>query len=342
MAGDRYTKLRSRRTDPVIKASGINEVYERLAEDTAVKYAVGAMQPIDPLYTQNTIAEGDRVRNQLRDGLSAVGMAAEFCYQGSVTSDTHIRAHSDVDLLTLHTAFYALEPPLPVTFPYFGDPLSDLKKLRRTAVDVLKKAFPAVTVDDSKGKAIALSGGSLRREIDVVIANWWNTVQYQATGAEHERGIEVYDAKAEQRIENKPFLHNRRIAERDMASSGSLRKMIRLLKSLKYDADPAVDLSSYDIASIAYRMPDDLLRVPAGGELILVRNAEVFLRRLLENPLDRFLLMVPNEMRRVFADGHATEAGLRQLHREVTDLVRDIELGLQRSFRKLAEARLFY
>ena len=64
-------------------------------------------------------------------------------------------------------------------------------------------------------------------------------------------GIEILDDNEGTRVPNKPFLHNRLIMERDTETNGGLRKAIRLLKSLKYDSDEKIDVSSYDLASIA-------------------------------------------------------------------------------------------
>lgn len=63
-------------------------------------YLVDAMQPIDENFTKKTFEEGYRVWNQLEKNLPAV-YQVEFDFQGSVTSDTHIRIHSDIDLLAL-------------------------------------------------------------------------------------------------------------------------------------------------------------------------------------------------------------------------------------------------
>src|ERR1051325_12189976 len=106
----RLERLRNRRLDPTIKVSEINEAYKKLtAEDSAVQYAIGAMQPIDPEYTRRTIEERGRVEKQLSDGYVAAGLRIDFDYQGSVTNDTHIRAHSDVDLLTVEKRFHAVQ-----------------------------------------------------------------------------------------------------------------------------------------------------------------------------------------------------------------------------------------
>jgi len=152
----------------------------------------------------------------------------------------------------------------------------------------------------------------------------------------------VFDSKANIRIENRPFLHNAKIDQRDRLLKGNVRKVARLLKSLKYDADTEVNMSSYDITSIAYRMPDDLMRPGHGAELLLVENTRGFLRLLLDDSARRSSLKVPNEMRSIFSSDGASVEGLNQLYKEIQELEDDIAKGLSRSFRKLAEARISY
>lgn len=266
---------------------GHGEVYDRISEDESVRYAVGAMQPIDDEYTTKTYEEGDRVKAQLDKALNQPRQTAEFEYQGSVTNNTHIKAHSDIDLLALHAAFYSIQPPGKPAFVYQGDLMGDLRDLRSAASQALRSAYPTVTVNDAPGKCISLEGGSLRRRIDVVISNWWDTVEYQRSGLLYQRGVHVFDSKANARVENRPFLHNARIDARDRLLNGNLRKVSRLLKSLKYDADTTVDISSYDITSIAYRMPDELMGPAQGAELALLENARLFLRWLLDDDAHR-------------------------------------------------------
>lgn len=320
----------------------VNEVYKRIQGDDAVRYAVGAMQPIDPGYTQNTFREGDRVQAQLAERLPARAIAVAFRYQGSTTNDTHIRAHSDLDILVLHERFFSLEPPLKPQFPYEGDPLEDLRELREASVQVLRSGFPAVTVDTSGGKCISLTGGSLRRKIDVVPANWWNTISYDRSGYERDRGVMIYDAKSHTRITNRPFLHNFLIDQRDNQVGGGVRKVARLLKSLKYDAAAPVQVSSYDICALAYSMPEDLVRVRPPHELLLVSGADRYLRFLLNDAAFRGNLVVPNGSRKIFGSDGASVDGVARLQGEVASLLSDIERGVARSFKNLAEARVEY
>ena len=100
----RLDKLYARRSDPdtpVLKT--FSEALRSIAQSDSVKYAIGAMQPIEYEYTKNTFAQAERVWKQLRDRMS---ISCEFDYQGSVTNDTHIRARSDIDVLAIIDRFF--------------------------------------------------------------------------------------------------------------------------------------------------------------------------------------------------------------------------------------------
>jgi hypothetical protein len=339
----RLDKLRSRRLDPFVKTAELFEAYDHLpAEDSSVKYAIGAMQPIDPEYTQKTIDERKRIEKQLSDGYVALGLAVDFDYQGSLTNDTHIRVYSDIDLLTVEKRWFGIEPPNAPQYPYAGNPLQNLKELRSNAVKILRPAFPTATLDETGSKAINISGGSLRRRIDVIACAWWHTTDYILYQKKQWIGIEILDNEMSQRIPNKPFLHNSRIAERDVLTNGGLRKVIRLLKSLKYDSENGVDLSSYDIVGIVYNIFTEWLTFGPGQDLLLIKNCQNYLHYLLQDSTHRELIEVPNKMRKVFCPEGASENGLKQVSLELDALVTEIEQGLSRSFRKLAEARVLY
>lgn len=342
MASSRLEKLRTRRMDPLVKVAGLSEVYERLrAEGSSVKYAIGAMQPIDPEYTKRTIEERKRVEDQLAKGFIQVGLGVTFDYQGSVTSDTHVRVYSDVDLLTVETRWYGLEPPQQPSVPYLGNAIEDLRELRNTTVKILRLAFPAATVDQSGSKAITISDGSLRRKIDVIACAWWDTNEYSRFRQKYFRGIEIFDNDKGQRVPNKPFLHNKQIDERDVATNGGLRKLIRLLKSLNYDNDEKIDMSSYDIAGIVYNMFDNWLTSVAGYDLQLMKACRDYLQYLAYDKSYRDSIEMPNKMRKVFCAEGASAQGLIQLIAAMNTLVAEIEQDLG-PLRKLIEARVTY
>jgi hypothetical protein len=339
----RLEKLLNRRLDPTIKVGEVNEAYKRLtAEGSAVQYAIGAMQPIDPDYTKRTIEQRNRVERQLSDGYAAAGLGVDFDYQGSVTNDTHIRAHSDVDLLTVERRFSVVQPPNSALPMYQGDSIEDLRELRKSAASTLRVAYPTAKVDETGSKAINVSGGSLRRKVDVIACAWWRTVEYVKDPQKHWLGIVLLDNEKGERVPNKPFLHNKRIEDQDVITKGGLRKVIRLLKSLKYDSDDKISISSYDVAGIVYNIFDDWLTPRPGADLALVESCRKYLNYLLYDKTYRETLEVPNKSRRVFCEDGADETGLRELSMALDMLVREIEQGLSKSFRKLEEARINY
>ncbi len=335
----RLEKLRARRTDPSeLTAKGINEVYARIQQSEAVRYAIGAMQPVENVYTQNTIEQGGRIIEQLRNRLH---QACDYRYQGSVTNNTHIKARSDLDLLTIITRWWSLEPPQRATDPYHGDPVQDLQLLRDDIITALKAAYPTATVKTTGSKSIPIEGGSLTRKIDVVPANWFDTNLYHQNKQEVYRGVQILDNSVPTRLRNTPFFHNALIEIKDGKTGGGMRKAARLMKSLKYDAD-LVDLDSYDIVSIAYNIDDSLLFVGPGQDLTIFGNCLVYCEKLQSDATYRNSIYVPDTHRKVFEPGHATVEGLNQLTAELAKLSVDILNENRRSFQKLAEARVIY
>ena len=141
-----------------------------------------------------------------------------------------------------------------------------------------------------------------------------------------------------ERLKNTPFLHNARIEEKDTKTAGGLRKAARLMKSLKYDTE-RVDLSSYDIVSIAYNIPGYRLVVPHDQDLLILDVCLDYCVELAKGGGWRGI-GVPDGHRKVFAAGHATYDGLRQLTVQLAQLKQDVLGENRRSFRKLSEARI--
>lgn len=335
----RLDKLNHRRIDDhIIEAKLLNEVYRNISQSDSVKYVIGAMQPIDPEYTKNTYKQAERVKGQLENKLTN---SCEYKYQGSVTNDTHIKAKSDIDLLVLIDKFITLEKPQVPKSPYKGDPLKDLMNLRKEAEDALEGAFPQADVDKFGSKSISIEGGSLTRKVDVVPSNWFNTNRYAETEKQYYRGVQILDKSVPTRLTNTPFLHNAWIECKDSNTNGGMRKACRLMKSLKYDSEN-IDLSSYDIVSIAFNIPDANLSHYRGKELLILSSCLDYCRELQSNSVLRESIEVPDKHRKIFCDGHATLLGLNQLTRELEQLTNDVLLENKRSFHKLSEARIDY
>lgn len=315
----------------IANAQRRTESYERRSGSAATQYALGAMQRVDPEYTKNSYVEGDRIKNQLLARLAPEYRAA-FEYQGSVPLDVHIKGVSDIDLLVLRTDFVTVDPNGPKTYFNVGGetPATCLSRLRADAARHIGAAFPEVNVDTSGAKCLTLSGGSLRRNVDVIPCHWHDTSTWQYSGDRKDRGVKILDAKEGATILNMPFLHIDKIHQKDLLCAGGVKKVIRLLKNVSADADiaDAKRLSSYDIAGLVWHFPDNELSVQVWNELALVAVAQSNLERLLANPSIALNLRTPDGSRCILDDTKKFSC-LEVLQSELNDLAEQIvsELG---------------
>lgn len=320
------------------------EQYQKRAAKENSKYALGAMQEVEPKYTAICLSEAERVKLQLRAGFNALGIAVDFKIQGSVAANLHIRGSSDVDMLLLDDRFFTYDADGNLAkggryTPYLGkNPLDSLREIRTEALKILRDKYPEVKIDAGP-KAICLSGGSLRREIDVVPSHWHNTIDYQNQLSEYLRGIYILDNDKNNRLFNQPFLHIQRIDERDQVANGSLKKSIRLCKNVKQDANDDgnnIQLSSFDIAACMWHSNLNIWKFSLQRELGILGETARHLMFLNANRQYAATLDVPDGSRKIFdSDGKFTF--LDGLTREITDLAIEvaIEQGATRDWEKV-------
>ena len=306
------------------------EAYQRRAAGRATKYALGAMQAVDAEYTQNSYNEGDRVQRQLRDALEGE-ISVEFRYQGSVPLDIHIKGVSDIDMLVLRDDFRTYDVNGPrAQSGHYRNPMADtpigrLRRLRTRCETILTGAYPAADVDTSGSKSITLCGGSLRRKVDVVPSHWHDTISFQSSGLEDDRGVSVLVKDESTTTDNLPFVHIKRINDKDIGTWGGTKKTIRLLKNLKNDSDylNLITLSSYDIASLVWHFPDSSLQVIETKELALLAAANFHLTWCAANKAAMMDLPTPDGTRKII-DSDAKFLGLQLLSLEVGQLAEGV------------------
>jgi hypothetical protein len=231
-----------------------------------------AMKGVEPEYTQKSKDAGERVKEHLSKKLSDV----VFKYQGSVMTDTHIKGYSDIDLLTICDKFYSYDA-LKIkqilesveqknryrqtslekmakelnTSSYQGNSLQDLKQLRLDSELILDDLYDIC--DTTKPKSIKIKNQSLNREVDIVIANWYDDVTSIINDKGEYRGIQVYNKETHSKGNaDFPFLSIKRINERSAATNGRLKRMIRFLKNTKANSNQEIDLSSFDINAVCF------------------------------------------------------------------------------------------
>lgn len=231
-----------------------------------------AMKGVEPEYTQKSKDAGERVKEHLTKTLSDV----VFRYQGSVMTDTHIKGYSDIDLLTICDKFYTYDAPKVKnilesveqrarywqtsitkmenevnTSSYQGNTLQDLRQLRLDSESILTDVYDIC--DTTKPKSIKIKNQSLNREVDVVIANWYDDVSSIINDKGEYRGIQVYNKDTNSKGDpDYPFLSIKRINEKSADTNGRLKRMIRFLKNVKADSNQDIDLSSFDINAVCY------------------------------------------------------------------------------------------
>lgn len=305
-----------------------SESFENLNEVAGVKYAIGAMAPVDSKSTEVSINEGKRVADSLIKSLQAQGESVTCRLQGSVALDIHIKGHSDVDMLIVVETPVSVE--LPKVNPDRYSPANDPRNLVVIAKDVRAKSekilpinFPKAIVNCTGNKSIALEGGSLQRKVDIVPAVWFDSIKYQRSGQESDRGIKIYHTSDNCLLLNYPFTHIKIINDRDVIYTGNLKCVIRLLKNViadmpDYKKRTAKNLSSYDLAAIAYHM-DTSLDVPQYMRLSLVEKTRAHLDILNSLKAYRDTLYVPDGTRKIFDNDDKT-AALKILTDEMTYL----------------------
>ncbi len=308
------------------------ESFEKLNESNGTKYAIGAMAPVDEKSTEISIDEGNRVADSLIKSLNNRGESVTKRLQGSVALDIHIKGHSDVDMLIVVTNPVNVE--YPKVQPNGYSPSSDTRGLINIAKGVRNKSefilpinFPKAQVDCKGNKSIAVNGGSLARKVDIVPAVWFDSIKYQQSGKEHDRGIKIYHKEDHEFILNYPFTHIKLVNDRDDYYSGNLKCVVRLMKNMvadmpDYKKRVAKRLSSYDLAAIGYHMDKDL-NLPSYMRLGLVEKTRSHLSLLLGAKEYRKSLYVPDGSRKIFDAEEKTDA-LDILAKEYEDLASSI------------------
>lgn len=317
----RLENLRTRRYDAVLSRSIVTESFSKEARAT-VKYVYEAMEPIPKSYTDNTYTEARRVQAQI----DALPMYFEFDYQGSVPLNTHIRLHSDLDILAVRmtgnlvAGFSATQLTTTVNL---------LKETRSSINTKLKAAFPAAKVDNTGCKALNISGGSLTRHFDIIPCSWYDTTSYQQSRLKKDRQIWLNDQCKFGAFDG-TFAHMHAVNMKDTRAAGNYKRVIRLLKTLRSDAQPGIKLSSFVITSVMYHMADAEFSqtdysVAMARRVSMLVNTRNHLDRVITNVPYRRGLRSPNGSETLFNENDSDQVTeLRKLRQELDDILLDL------------------
>lgn len=325
---NRIVRLHERRPtlgDHLTEAVRRRVAFEKLAKalpetpSTATYYIQSSMSPVDDEDTARINDCAVQVESILEESLTRAGYSVSFARQGSVTNNTHIHDYSDIDVLVINEDFVSLEDPLTPSNPYKGNPIKELSAMRAACQETLSSEIPSVSVNDTGAKALSISGPSLYSKVDIVPANWLDTEKYQSTKNIIFRGVKILDKETGKRLKNFPFLHNKKLDLRDKETEGQLRRLIRVVKSIRSDSDNIIKASSYDICSLCYHMDDNLWIKNDDVKLLL--NFCEYSVALLQNKGKRERLLVPNEQRQIFCEEGLQPEALSSLASEIIKII---------------------
>ncbi|MBO0938705.1 hypothetical protein J2I47_19295 [Fibrella sp. HMF5335] len=328
------TNIRNRRTEydsnGRLENSILTQSFEKADIPETIKYVYESMESVDNDYTKKTYEEAERVQSQITAGLiSAKGVIQDviYDYQGSVPTDTHIKIHSDLDILVIHDVFYhgvSLTSPF---IPYTGDPIKEMKEMRTNIYNRLTSTFYKAKVRNDKAKAIQISGGSLKRKFDILVCSRYNTLEYVSSRQDHLRAIKLYDNELEDFQEDHPFYHIYKVNEKNnsLKVRGNLKRMIRLLKNIKADSNLNIEISSFLITSIMYNMDEQYYNVDNIRLHQLLVNASLHLTKILEQEAFRKSLISPNGKELLFTSKNQTVVlEIIKLKRELDITIADL------------------
>lgn len=295
---DLVRRIKNRTNPDIINESilldkSFSDELRGLTDKKILEYIKRAMRGVEPRYTERTFEAGNKVKRHLKNNNSSL----DYEYQGSVMTNTHIKGHSDIDLVQLSNSFYSHERISSFSdkynneffltetqkkmllevingTSYSGDVNADLKKNRIDAENVLGANYKYV--DINKPKSIEVKPTNPERIVDVVTASWYKSVDSVVNNDSELKGIQIYDKHKNIRLSvDYPFLKIKLLNEKDKNVNGRLKKMVRFLKNLKADSDYEIkELSSFDISSICYNISTGTYDTKVYYELVIILFSE--------------------------------------------------------------------
>lgn len=311
-----------------------------------IEYIKLSMFGVPLTYTKNSKEAADKVKKHL---IKSHGDEVDFKLQGSIETNTHILKDNDIDLVQISNKSstvdtFGLKTALTKRYQftnieytnlkkhsddfrqYGGNQLSDLGMLRVKSEDILENNYKVV--DITKPKAIFVETNNPKRNVDVVTACYYKTVPFMKSNHDYKKGIQIYDKKSDSKLGVEfPFWSIKRINEKSTATSGRLKKMIRLLKNIKFDSTLFTEkskISSFDINAICFDINIDSYRTLHFLELTAILYKQI--SKIIDDSVYRNNLMSVDGQETIFKDEPQKLEELKFLKSELDMILSDINL----------------
>lgn len=319
----RLQNLRARRYDNELNESVLTKSFSSTSIPKNIKYLMEAMVKIDKKYNDRTFEAAKRVQKHLEDGFN-LHFSRVYKTQGSVTTSTNIKVHSDFDLLTIINRYHYNGVGVPNDNPYTdSNPNSDIKELRKQSEKIMESIYDEV--DKTGKKSIAIFNKSLNRKVDIVFCFWYNSKKYEETSNEYYRGIYLFDFTKEEKILDYPFAHISQVNSKGDATNDGSRKAIRLLKTLKADNED-IELSSFHLTTIVHSINNTELYYKTGNEIEIAKAVSKQLDRIIKNSDYRNSIESPNGTEKPLKDD--TIDGMKKIKSDLDELIADVHKEL--------------
>jgi hypothetical protein len=322
----RLANLRGRRFDEILSKADVSESFGSALVSSSLEYLIESMRPISQKYNEITLTAAGNVQSHLEKDLSLSFLRA-YRKQGSVMTNTNIKLHSDIDLLTIVNGYVFLAPSLlPAKSPYLGNTDNDIIELRKQATAIMRLKYDEV--DISGKKSISIFNKNLRREVDIVFSYWYDTPGYLQNNEEYYRGIQLFDFGKRQRQLDYPFAHINNVNQKSTSTNDGSCKGIRLIKTLKADSEKDIELSSFELTTLVYEMENSDLYYSKGNELKIAVNISHQMDKMITDATYRKTIKSPNGTENPFINDKCVgQLGL--LKKDLDNLIQDCggELG---------------
>ncbi|QCK15566.1 hypothetical protein [Mangrovivirga cuniculi] len=319
----RLQNLQARRFDKELNESVLTKSFSSTSIPKNIKYLMESMVKIDKKYNDRTLEAAKRVQKHLENGYD-LHFSRAYRTQGSVTTSTNIKVHSDFDLLTIIDRYHFNGIGVPNNNPYTdSEPNSDIKKLRSQSEKIMDNIYDEV--DKSGKKNISIFNKSLNRKVDIVFCFWFNSKKYEDTLNEYYRGVYLFDFTEDERILDYPFAHISQVNTKGDNTNDGSRKGIRLLKTLKADNEE-IDLSSFHLTTIVHSIQNSELYFLKGKEIDIAKAISNQLQKLINDPEYRRNVESPNGTEKPLKDD--TIDGMKTIKSDLDELIADVHKEL--------------
>jgi hypothetical protein len=318
---DHIENLQKRRFDPEAQRLVVSEDFYDESLPEVVRYALESMQEIDTTYNYKLFTSFKRTQDLITQRLKALDIPVNVRYQGPHNTDTHVELFGELELLV-------------ILQEVDKKPSAEVEKLGSTISSILADAQAYNKIDYSDKSRIYLETRVPKAEVTITPAVWINSSLYNKTKLEINRGICEYNFSKRTRKIYLPFLNMARLNARDRKLSGSLKSIIRLVRSLIHDCPRDINLTFDEVVGVLYNIPVKELAVPQDSYLSILPNVGLHLQRLIQDQDYREKLLSPGRSEYVFGKKNKIE-DLKLLKQSVDQLVTDLTEALEENNKSL-------